>query len=325
MTPPGGGTRVGQTLPEIAMTRHVLAPLLLLPVVLLLTFASPAASAQGCPPAGTNRAALTALKAANFAIADDGRRQKLAISLLACLESPDPELRDRLGFEALSSWMRADLLTIPTRAAIRDTLVARLDSDAPDTEGFAKPFAALTLSEVARTDLVTPWLTVQQRTTLVDASARYMESIRDYRGFDDREGWRHAVAHDADLMMQLARNRALEKAQLDRLLAAIATQVAPRPGHAYVYGEPERLARPVLFIAARGLITDAERAAWFQAITDPAPNARWTDAYSSTAGLARRHDVRAFLIALTLGGSDSESPAVKAMVADALVALKSFN
>lgn len=307
------------------MNRHAIAPLLLVPVVLLLTFASPSASAQACPPAGADRAALVALKQAKFAIADDARRQALAVSLLACLDSPDPTLRDGLAFEALSAWMRADLLTVPTRATIRDRLIARLEPAAPDADGFGKPFAALVLSEIARTDLIAPWLTPAQRNTLVDTSARYMESIRDYRGFDDRAGWRHAVAHDADLMMQLARDPALDKPQLDRMLAAIATQVAPRAGHAYIHGEPERLVRPVLFIAARGLVTDAERAAWFGSITSPSPNATWADAYSSSAGLARRHDVRAFLLALHVAAMDSASPGVKAMGVEARAALKAFD
>jgi hypothetical protein len=85
--------------------------------------------------------------------------------------------------------------------------------------------------------------------------------VRDYRGFVAGEGWRHGVAHGADLLMQLALNPALDKAQLDRILGRVARQVAP-PGQAYVFGEPERLARPVLFAAARGLHTEAEWTAW---------------------------------------------------------------
>jgi hypothetical protein len=35
------------------------------------------------------------------------------------------------------------------------------------------------------------------------ALAALVRSIRDYRGFDEREGWRHAVAHTSDAMLQL--------------------------------------------------------------------------------------------------------------------------
>ena len=59
----------------------------------------------------------------------------------------------------------------------------------------------------------------------------------------------------ADLMLQLALNPALDKAQLDRMIAAVATQVTPPGEQFYVYGESARLARPVLYAALRGLHT----------------------------------------------------------------------
>lgn len=294
----------------------------LLAALSLGTFAPPA-SAATCPPAGWTVAQLAELKQAKFALADDARRQVLAVGLLDCLESRDPALRDRLAFEALSAWMRAGKLQPATLATIRDRLSARLEATGPDPDGVGKPFAALVLSEVARTDLVAPWLTPAERNGLVEASARYMEGITDHRGYDEIVGWRHAVAHDADLMMQLARNPALEKPQLDRLLAAIATQVAPADGHAYIHGEPARLVRPVMFIAARGLLTDEERKTWLARVADPAPMKTWADAFESAEGLARHHDLHAFLLELHLAGMNSKNPGQKAMSDAALAALNS--
>ena len=42
-----------------------------------------------------------------------------------------------------------------------------------------------------------------------------MKSMLDYRGFVPGAGWRRAVAHGADLLMQLALNPAVERTQLD--------------------------------------------------------------------------------------------------------------
>src|SRR5690606_22331598 len=100
-------------------------------------------------------------------------------------------------------------------------------------------------------------LTPAQRIALVTTATTYVEGVRDWRGFDETDGWRHGVAHGADLLMQLALNPALEKPQLDPILAAVARQVAPA-GHFYIYGEPERLARPVVFALQRGLHDDVE-------------------------------------------------------------------
>ena len=103
-----------------------------------------------------------------------------------------------------------------------------LEAGQADRDGFRQPFAALVLAEVARTDRIESWLTPAQRVALVDSAARYVTSVRDYRGFDPKEGWRHGVAHGADLLLQLALNPAVDRAGLDRLLGAVAAQVAPR-------------------------------------------------------------------------------------------------
>jgi hypothetical protein len=112
--------------------------------------------------------------------------------------------------------------------------------------------------------------------------------------------------------MQLALNPALDKAQLDRILAAVATQVAPQ-GEAYVFGEPERLARPVLWTAARGLHTEAEWTAWLARVA-VAPTGGWESVFNDAGGLKRRHDVRAFLLGLYAGARDSDNAGVQAML-----------
>ncbi len=245
-----------------------------------------------CPPAGETRAGLAALKRSGFVVEDSTRRNALAAELTACLADPDPAVRDGIAYEALQTWMRGKQLAPATVIAVRDRLLAMLA--APEGDGFARPFAALVLAEVARTDRVTPWMTAEERSALVAMAAAYVKGVRDYRGFDALEGWRHGVAHGADLLMQLAYNPALTRADLDVVLDAVASQVAPA-GHAYVFGESERLAQPVFAVARRGLHSQAEWDAWFAAIAEPAPLARWADAYQSPDGLAKRHDTMAFL------------------------------
>ena len=139
--------------------------------------------------------------------------------------------------------------------------------------------------------------------------------MRDYRGCDVDAGWRHGVAHGADLLMQLALNPALDDRQRRRLLDAVATQVAPAGEHFYIYGERERLARPVLFVLAAAPVDADAWKSWLQAIAAPAPLASWRDAYGSQAGLARRHNTRAFLLALYSGTLGSDDPAMQAAAA----------
>lgn len=257
-----------------------------------------AAGAQTCPPTGITREQLVELKAREFAVEDDARRRALALDLLACLDSTDPQLRDGIAFEALATWLRGKQVPAATASTMLDRLLPQLAPDYPDPSGVRRPFAVLVLAEVVRFDRIEQFIPDRQLQQVVDASTRYLQSVRDYRGFDEREGWRHGVAHASDVMLQLAVNPRTSKAQLDQMLAAIATQVAPAGEHFYIYGEGDRLAQAVFYIAKRKLHDAEEWRKWFEQVAAPAPLASWGDAWTSQRGIAKRHNTRQFLTTL---------------------------
>lgn len=284
---------------------------------LLLAAAAPA-WADTCPPQGIDAGSLQRLKQQKFAIDGTATRNALALGLLDCLSDPDPALRDGIAYGALAQWMRGEQLDAATRRQLRDRLQAMLKE--PDANGFRRPFSALVLSEVARTDRIAPWMSPQERAAMVAAAADYLASVRDYRGYDDAQGWRHGVAHGSDWLMQLALNPALERTHLDPMLKAIASQAVPESAHAYVYGEPGRLARPVLYLARHGWLSEAEWIAWFGGL--PARIGDPAKAYADTAWLARRHDLLAFLTAIHLEADQSDDAQIKALKGSVAVAME---
>lgn len=276
---------------------------------------APAAAQTQClPAAGFSRAELDALKAAEWQLPDEARRNALARALTACLGDPDPTLRDGIAFEAYAHWLRGRQLSNETMLWLADDLQARLT--APEGAGFERPFAALVLSEVARADRIDAYLTPERRAQLVDAAVAYFSSVRDYRGFDEREGWRHGVAHGADVLLQLALNPALGRPELTQLRDAIATQLAPE-GHFYTYGESERMMRPIIFIAQRGVFTPEEWQEWL--VRETAVSA---DAFTSQAGLSRRHNMMVFLSLLYMQANLSANEADNALLPGATAALR---
>lgn len=288
---------------------------------LVLALLTAVANARAtCPPEGQSVESLQALKAVKFEVADAGERIALARGMLECLGDPDPGLRDGIAYEALTQWMRAKQIDIPGLQELRTQLLAMVDDE--DPQGFRRPFAALVLSEVARTDRIEPWMSPEERVAMVDAAARYEESVRDYRGFDAKEGWRHGVAHGADWLMQLALNPALERPQLGRILAAVATQAVPEAAHPYVFGEPGRLARPVSYVARRGVLTTDEWQAWLLALV---PRLGPSPGYHDPAWLARRHDLLAFLTALYLEADQSEDANIRALKPAVVAAIKQIS
>jgi hypothetical protein len=275
-------------------------------VLLSLGLCLAPATVAACPLATNDPATFDRLRRHDFAIGDAARLRPLALALVPCLSSPDPAVRDDTALAALTEWMRGDRLDVATLRELRARGYARLESD--DAEGFTGPFTALMLAEVARTDRRMAWMDDVERATMVEHAAHHLEQVRDYRGHVPGEGWRHGVAHAADWLMQLALNPALTRPQLDRLLAAIASQVVPASSHAYAEGEYERLARPVLFIARHELHTESDWRHWLSGIagrldeTGPA----WRD----RDWLARRHDLLVFLAVLNLQIDLAPDPAL---------------
>jgi hypothetical protein len=278
-----------------------------------------ASPAQACGPSGPDRAALEAYKAGGFAVEQRKERERLARALVDCLGDPDPAVRDGIAFEGLMTMLRAGALDA---GAMKD-LHARLNASlraAPDAGGFRRPFTALALAEIARADRVTPFLAPKARAAFVADAAAYMIAIDDYRGFVDGEGWRHGAAHGADWLMQLALNPAVGRAELELIEAAIAAQAAPG-AHAYIHGESARLARPLLFAARREEFAGRDWNDYFRMLSDPAPLGDWSAALASEPGLARLHNLKAFLAAAHLGAGASGDPALAPFAAASLEAL----
>ncbi len=273
----------------IALARRLLPLLLCLPV----------AQALADCLSGTDADGLSQFRAGDFQIADDGRRNEWALALAGCTGDPDPRVRDGIAFEALSQWLRGKVLTPATVDLLRQRLLAQLQA-APDADGFRHPFAALLLSEVARSDRIDPVFSDHDRAALVAAAASYLRGIRDYRGFIDGEGWRHGVAHGSDLLLQLAVNPKVNSEQRIVLLDAIGSQVVPEGVTYYVHGEPERLARVLIHACQRDPLSARYWNAWFARLVDPAPMPDWAAAYGSERGLARRHNLVDFLLKLKL-------------------------
>jgi hypothetical protein len=290
-------------------------------VASLLLFAAPA-RALDCAPAGAGRAELEALRAGGFELTDDVRRQALALGLVDCLGDPDPAIRDGIAFEALQRWLRADAVTPATRQAMLPRLLAASDPAAPDASGVHRPFAILVLSEVARTDRLHPWMDEASRGAVLERAVGFLTTLRDYRGFDPREGWRHGVAHGADLVTQLVLNPALGRAEVDRLMAAVASQVIPPGEHAYVEGEPERLARALLYAAQRGLHSADDWQAWLARLMEAPPGLPWSETFSRREILMRRHNLAAFLYAAYVNVQEGGQPGFEVLLPGLRAALR---
>lgn len=307
------------------MLRTLIAPLL------LAACASTSPSAGLSAPAGQHTpcepaAALAATgdeRARSEAVLnmDPAGRDALALALLPCLGDPDPDLRDGTAYAALSQMIRSQVIGPDTVMAVMQDTLSMVEAP-EDSAGFAQPFAILTLAEVARTDRITPWMGPEERDTLIAAADAYLAGLTDYRGFSDTEGWRHGVAHTADLLMQLSLNPQLTKPQAEAILSAIALKAGPTD-HSYIFGESERLAAPVMYLARRDFFTEEEWTAWFESLW-PGDDPLRKNAYASEAALARLHNLRGFAEAVYVSARASNEATYEPVARAAFALLNSL-
>lgn len=281
--------------------RHGASVVLLTSVLLL-----PVTEARACEPLGRPAGVFLSGNHGQFVVPPGVDADALVLELADCLSNPDPLARDSVGYTGIATILREGNVAAETTRALMTRLLAMLEVE--DESGFAQPFAALALAEVARVDRLSPLFSDAERAELVAAATGYISSIRDYRGFDDVDGWRHGVAHGADFLMQLVLNAELGDEHVRSIVAAALSQVRAANGHAYVFGESQRLARPVLFAARRELITADEWQALFAPLTEP-PGDSWQAAFSSTRKLAILHNTRQFLLAVYASIAESENAA----------------
>jgi hypothetical protein len=267
-----------------------------------------ASAAQGADCMSADRVdTLRSVRAAKWQMPISPAPDGIALDLLPCLADPDPAVRDQIAFEGLQAWMRGNQLQPATVHAIRTRLLGELAAD--DPRGFKRPFAALVLAEVARVDRVKPFLSADERGDLVARATAYLTSVRDYRGFDEQEGWRHGVAHAADWLLQLSLNPQLQRSQGEAMLAAVASQVVPAGGHVYRYGESERLMAPVFYLARKGWWNAGEWEQWLSALVARLPR---DTMFKTQHGLAGRQNLGAFFSALYVAVRESGNAEVEA-------------
>lgn len=281
---------------------------------------STAQTVPECKVGSYAQADILVLKAQKFAGLEEAEVNQIALDMLPCLGHPESVIRDGLVYESFSSFLRGGQITDATKLQMFGHVLAVLSGPATD-DGYIRPFAALNIAELARADRIKAYLSDTQREDLVQSTANYMKGITDYRGFVDGHGWRHGVAHTADLILQLSLNANVTDTQLRTLQTALGTQIAPASGHAYIHGESERMARAVLYMANRGSISAEEWDVWFGKLADPAPLQSWSDAYKSEAGIAKLHNTKAFLSTVYINAAETKNENIKALLAPARAAL----
>jgi hypothetical protein len=186
-----------------------------------------------------------------FAVPADRCVADLVAELCVMLRSPDPVVRDEQAYPILANWIGAGVLGPDLLMAVGADMAGRFD----DPEIQARTFAPLILNSLAKADVVAPeW---------VAAFTRWYPSEPDLRGYDQRLGWLHAVAHGADLLGTLGRGPHV--AATEMLELATKRLLAPT-GLVWRDQEDDRLAHAVALTLTDAGVSEAAAIDWLEPI-----------------------------------------------------------
>lgn len=183
-----------------------------------------------------------------FAVPRGASMDALLAELSEMLRSPDPEIRDELAFAALATWIGDGVVPEDRLRPLGDLMAQRLTSD----EVWTRSFAALVLCMIVATRGVC-------QPSWVNAFEDWYPHERDLRGYDQKLGWLHAVAHGADLLGDLGLRREIEPR---RMLAVAGQRMSAETDLVWRDKEDARLAYAIGKILTRPDLTREDASAW---------------------------------------------------------------
>jgi hypothetical protein len=178
-------------------------------------------------------------------------------ALLAMLRSADPAERDQVAYLALvqriaSGAEDGDL------AGLGDEMARRLT----DPEIQARTFAALILAEVVGRDTVTGRAGAAAVLGWRDAFGAWYPAERDLRGWDERLGWLHAVAHGADALAAFGRSPRLGRDELTGLLGIARDRLLAPAAQVFGDQEDDRLGYALALVLSRPELDEGDCVGW---------------------------------------------------------------
>jgi len=220
----------------------------------------------------------------------------LTKKLLSYIGSTDPELRDDVAYIVYANFLKREMLSADIVRGHVLELLGNLENgigEADSDSVFLRAFSILLLAEIVYNDNKKPLLEQDQIRTILEKGLWYLDAEKDPRGYVPIKGWAHALAHTADLMLELGKSRHLEKEDLEKILNGLANKLVQSTNWVYIHGEDERLANAVIAILEKNLIQDKFLEEWFKTLIEP--KGSWKGAYLDEGKAKAYHNVRNFV------------------------------
>ena len=227
---------------------------------------------------------------------------ELTRELFSYLGSTDPELRDEIGYTIFANWLKQQRYSIEEIRGYIKELLANLHIGIGETESdkvFLRTFSILFLAEIVHNDNKKGFLDKADINLILEQSLWYVTTEKDPRGYIPVKGWAHALAHTADLLLVLGKNKHLEEKDLLKILNIISEKIIHSIDYLYIHGEDERLAGAVSQTLHRDLISFEKVEVWAKSFTEHDWKGAYTDEEQNRAFQNTRNLLRSIYLELT--------------------------
>ena len=232
----------------------------------------------------------------DYQIPDGHTLDDLTHELFSYLGSTDPELRDDIAYTVYANFLKREMYSKDKIRTHVKELLGNLEKGIGETETdsvFLRTFSVLLLAEIVHNDNKKPLLDRKQVHSILAGGLRYLNLEKDSRGYIPVKGWAHALAHTADLMLVLGKNRFTDRSDHKNILKAIADKLIRSTNWVYIHGEDERLANAVMALLERNTIVLDFLQVWLTSFIKPERS--WKGSYTDEGQARAFHNVRNFL------------------------------
>ena len=257
----------------------------------------------------------------DYKIPEGHTLEELTKTLFGYLGSTDPELRDDIAYIVYANFLKRELYSSDEIRSHINELLSNMERGIGETESdsvFLRTFSVLLLAEIVHNDNKKPLLDKDLIQSILAKGLWYLEAEKDPRGHIPVKGWAHALAHTADLMLVLGRNRHTGMEDLGKILQAISNKLVQSSIWVYIHGEDERLANAVMAIFKRNLVSIEFMQNWLKSFIEPEKS--WSGAYVDEGQAKAFHNVRNFLRSVWIAVRSSDDLPQKAEIESILFA-----
>jgi len=209
----------------------------------------------------------------NFLPPDDKTIGELVPAMLAHVGSVDPVLRDELIYSAFAIWiyrhkaLKTEQLREILHVVLDDNHIHFKLGEQNTDSVFTRSFSALLIPLFLDAHRKQAFLSTDELHKIKDKLLYFFQNEKDLRGYVDKKGWAHAIAHASDAIDELSLCSEMSTSDLKEVLETIRF-AAGKTIYSYSHLEEERMVTPVISVIDRKVLIEGEIINWIQSFEE---------------------------------------------------------